>query len=104
EIEAHERNATKARAEVAAATRAHEATKQTSQSAHEAYEAARHTNATALLRQGLKKGDPCPVCGQAAPELPKVQSLALDKLKVAYDKAKADETRANEAVSAANTR
>jgi DNA repair protein SbcC/Rad50 len=104
EIDSIARKLEKTRAEVTGAQSAHNAAKQAEQSAADAYEAARHTNATALLRQGLKKGDPCPVCGQAAPELPKVQSLALDKLKLALDKAKADTTRASETVAAADKR
>jgi exonuclease SbcC len=104
EIETHTRSVEKARAEVDAAKMKQQSAQTEAQAKHDEYEAARHTNATALLRQKLKKGDPCPVCGQAAPELPKVQAVVLDKLKAAYDKAKADETRANEGVAAAEKR
>jgi exonuclease SbcC len=91
----------KLRANVEAAKQKLKAARADTSARQDEYEAARHTNATALLRQNLKKGDPCPVCGQAAPELPKVQALALDKLKGAHDKAKAAETVASERVAAA---
>ncbi len=91
----------KLRANVEAAKQKLAAARADTSARQDEYEAARHTNATALLRQNLKKGDPCPVCGQAAPELPKVQALALDKLKAAHDKAKASETAASEHVAAA---
>lgn len=104
EIEAHAPDVEKARAEVEAAKKKLVAARDAAQAKQDAYETARHTNATALLRQKLKKGDPCPVCGQAAPELPKVQAVVLDKLKAAYGNAKADETRANENVGEAEKR
>ncbi len=104
EIAAYDRDVEKARAEVEAAKKKHAAARDAAQARQDEYETARHTNATALLRQKLKKGDPCPVCGQPAPDLPKVQAVVLDKLKAAYDKAKADETRANESVAGAEKR
>jgi DNA repair protein SbcC/Rad50 len=91
----------KLRANVEAAKQKLEAARADTSARQDEYEAARHTNATALLRQNLKKGDRCPVCGQAAPELPKVQALALDKLKAAHDKAKAAEAVTSERVAAA---
>ena len=91
----------KLRANVEAAKQKLEVARVETSARQDEHETARHTNATALLRQNLKKGDPCPVCGQAAPELPKVQALALDKLKAAHDKAKAAETAASERVAAA---
>jgi exonuclease SbcC len=72
---------------------------------HDAYEAARHTNAAALLRTGLKKGDPCPVCGQAVAVLPPGEkATALDKLKTAWEKAQAAENAARERLADAEKR
>ncbi|MEO8456986.1 MAG: SMC family ATPase [Chloroflexota bacterium] len=71
---------------------------------HDEYETARQANATALLRQGLAKGDPCPVCGQAVPELPKGKPVAQDKLKAAWEKAQAEQSVATERATASQTK
>ena len=87
------RDVEKLRAEVAAAKQKRDAARASRRTREQdEYEAARHTNAAVLLRQGLAKGDPCPVCGQHVGALPEGKHLALDKIKAAHDKAKADET------------
>ena len=101
DIQKKSRDLEKLRADAGAAKQKLEAARAETTARADEYETARHTNATALLRQDLKKGDPCPVCGQPAPELPKVQALALDKLKSAHEKAKAAETAATERFSSA---
>ncbi len=64
---------------------------------HDEYEAARHTNAAALLRKDLQKGDSCPVCGQAVATLPPGEkAAALDKIRDAWEKAQAAEKTAQQ--------
>ncbi len=57
-----------------------------------------------LLRRGLAKGDPCPVCGQHVGALPEGKHLALDKMKDALDRAKADEAAASTKLAGAEKR
>ncbi len=94
EIEKQRREVEKLRGEVDAAKALSEKTTRTVAVRYEEYEAARHTNAAVLLRQGLAKGDPCPVCGQHVGALPESKHLALEKIKGAHDEAKADEAAA----------
>ncbi|HEY8766964.1 MAG TPA: SMC family ATPase [Dehalococcoidia bacterium] len=94
DIEKQGREVEKLRGEVDAAKAVREKTMRTVAVRYEEYDAARHTNAAVLLRQGLVKGDPCPVCGQHVGALFEGKHLALDKIKGAHDKAKADEAAA----------
>jgi exonuclease SbcC len=96
--------AAKLRADVGAAKERCVAAVLATKARQDEYETARHTNATALLRQGIKKGDPCPVCGQPTPDLPKAKVIASDKLKAAWEKAQADERAASEKQAAADRR
>ncbi|MCY4638725.1 MAG: SMC family ATPase [Chloroflexi bacterium] len=71
------------RAELARAESAHA-------SAREAREAAHRDHAADALRQGLRPGDPCPVCGEAVGALPDAEAPDLD----AADRAASDAERA----------
>lgn len=92
------------RLEVKAAAETFAAAAGATKERHDEFEAARHTQATALLRQNLKKGDTCPVCGQPVPELPRAQQVALDKLRAAWEKAQAEERTAGDKRTAADKR
>lgn len=48
--------------------------------AREALEEARHANAVAFVATGLKKGDPCPVCGEPLSKAPRHRSVDLEGL------------------------
>jgi DNA repair protein SbcC/Rad50 len=103
-IEKKSRDVEKLRADVETAKRKHDAARAAVAVRHDEYEAARHTNAAVLLRQGLAKDDPCPVCGQHVGTLPAGNHLALDKIKAAHDKAKTDEAAATTGVASAEKR
>jgi exonuclease SbcC len=67
------------------------------QRSHDEYETARHMNAAALLRTGLKTGDPCPVCGHVVATLPRGEkAAALDRLRTAWEKAQSAEKAARD--------
>jgi exonuclease SbcC len=104
EIEKQRHDVEKLRAEVDAAKVLSEKTRIAVAAKHDEYEAARHTNAAVLLRQGLAKGDACPVCGQHVGALPEGKHLALDKIKAAHDKAKSDEAAAATKLATAEKR
>lgn len=95
----------KLEAEEGAARKTADEAAATVKSRHDEYEAARHANAAALLRSGLKTGDPCPVCGQPVAALPPGEkAAALDKLRAAWEKAQAAEKTARERHSEAGNR
>jgi exonuclease SbcC len=98
DIESKKHALEKLRADAATAKERFSMAAQEALARHDEYEAARQTNATALLRQNVRKGDPCPVCGQPAPDLPNVKSVTLDKPKAAWEKAQAAEKAANDRV------
>jgi exonuclease SbcC len=82
--------AAKARAtDFETASKAVEAAKDTAAKAKERYEELRRHNAAIVVRQGLKPGDPCPVCGQKVGELPVEKHASLDEARLAS--ANADE-------------
>jgi ATPase involved in DNA repair len=103
-IQKKTRDLEKLRAEVESAKALSEKARLAVAARRDEFEAARHTNAAVLLRQGLAKGDPCPVCGQQVGPLPEGKQVAYDKIKTALEKAQADEKTANERASAAQTR
>lgn len=55
---------------------------------------ARSADLVAAVTEGLKVGDPCPVCGEPLTALPKVSANALAKARKAVDAAMASRTRA----------
>jgi exonuclease SbcC len=55
------------------------------------------------LRNGLKKGDPCPVCGGVVGTLPKVAKSAVGAAQKVFDDARKAETAAAAAASKATT-
>lgn len=92
----------KLEADEQSAHKQHEGAQAATKSRHDEYEAARHTNAAALLRKDLQKGDACPVCGQAVASLPPGEkATALDKIRDAWEKAQAAEKAAHERHAAA---
>jgi exonuclease SbcC len=87
----------KLEAEAGATRKKHADAQATTKTRHDDYEAARHTNAAALLRKDLQKGDLCPVCGQAVVALPTGEkAAALDKLREAWEKAQTAESAAQQ--------
>lgn len=94
----------KLRRESEAAAELHTRAAETAVSKREEYEEARKTNAAALLRSGLKTGDPCPVCGQKVPQLGAIEHLQLDQIKAAAEKAAAEERKAQQAAADASQR
>lgn len=87
----------KIEADEQSARKQHDESQIATKSRHDEYEAARHVNAAALLRKDMKKGDLCPVCGQAVATLPPGEkATALDKLKEAWDRAQAAEKATRE--------
>jgi exonuclease SbcC len=103
-IQKKARDLQKLRADADAARQHSEKATQAVAARRDEFEAARHTNAAVLLRQGLAKGAPCPVCGQQVGPLPEGKQVAYDKIRTALEKAQADEKTANERAAAAQTR
>jgi exonuclease SbcC len=59
-------------------------------------EAARREHAALAIRQGLKPGDPCPVCAQTVKVLPRSKEPALDRASARLEKAEAAARSAQE--------
>lgn len=72
-------------ADVAAAAKAVEAAKDVVAKSKAHYEELRRHNAAIVVRQGLKPGDPCPVCGQKVGELPAEEHSSLDAARKAME-------------------
>lgn len=84
------------------ATKAHEAALKTAEAASQALDDARRSNAAEALRQKMKPGDPCPVCGQTTHDIPHEKVPKLDEAKQAEARAKeAAESARRSAESAA---
>ena len=82
----------KIEAEETSTRKQHDDARAATKSRHGEYEAARHTNAAALLRRDLKSGDACPVCGQAVATLPPGEKTAeLERIRQGWEKAQATE-------------
>jgi DNA repair protein SbcC/Rad50 len=64
-------------------------------------EAAHREHAALAIRQGLKPGDPCPVCAQTVKALPKSQAPALDGASRRLEKAEAAARSAQQKVQLA---
>ena len=93
-----------ATAEAESASTSHEAAAMAAQQAVEALEEARKANAAEALRQKMKPGDPCPVCGQTVHEIAHEKVPKLDDARTAAERAKSAETAAGKAAEAARTR
>ncbi len=75
------------------------------QQAAAAWEAAQRLHAAAVLRQGLREGEECPVCGQRVHRLPALgQSPDLEKWRRRWQEAQEDERKANDALREADSR
>jgi exonuclease SbcC len=59
-------------------------------------EAAHREHATLALRQGLRPGDPCPVCAQPVKTVPKGEEPALEAVEMKLGRAEADARAAQE--------
>lgn len=107
EIESANAALDKLRKEADGAANKHEQAKQAAAVKREEYEEARKTNAAALLRSGLKRGDPCPVCGQTIENLDDMDHVKIDRFKTAREAAEAaesEERKAQQALVAAEQR
>ncbi len=90
-----------ATATLTAAEKAHTEAEGASLAATEQLETAQRTDAAAHLSSGLKRGDPCPVCGGVIDKLPRAAAGSLKTAEKAARDAKAGERATAEALRAA---
>jgi exonuclease SbcC len=98
-LEAQVKTATEAIEKV---KKAHEAAVTAAEAAAATLEEARRTNAAEALRQTIKPGDPCPVCGQTTHEVPHEKVPKLDQVREAEAKARKTEELARRDVESAD--
>lgn len=90
---------TKARAaDVETASKTVDAAKGAAEKAKAHYDELRRHNAAIIVRQGLKPGDPCPVCGQEVGDLPVEKHSSLDEAKKHMENADKTTTAAERAL------